>query len=98
MQGVIGELAHVLICYRMVSFKDCANLEHWFTLVVDCNDVFKISSKKDLTYVTLFMFLQPKRFMYQTIDDMKLIFPNQNLILYHYFKNTIFSLVASSLS
>jgi hypothetical protein len=29
---------------------------------------------------------------------MKLIFPNQNLILYHYFKNTIFSLVASSLS
>jgi hypothetical protein len=21
----------------MVLFKDCANLEHWFTLVVDCN-------------------------------------------------------------
>ncbi len=29
MQGVIGELAHVLICYKMVSFKDCANLEHY---------------------------------------------------------------------
>ncbi len=63
MQGVIGELAHVLICYGMVSFKDCADLEHWFTLVVDCNDLYKISFKKNPSFVTLFMFLQPKRFM-----------------------------------
>jgi hypothetical protein len=63
MQGVIGELTHVLICYKMVSFKDCANLEHLFTLVVDCNDVCKTSSKKDPSLVTLFMFLQPQRFM-----------------------------------
>jgi hypothetical protein len=63
MQGVIGELAHVLICYRMVLFKDCVNLEHLLTLVVDNNDVCKTSSKKDPSSVTLFMFLQPKRFM-----------------------------------
>ncbi len=63
MQGIIGELAHVLICYKMVSFKDCVNLEHLFTLVVDCNDVCKTSSKKDPSLVTLFMFLQPQRFM-----------------------------------
>ncbi len=63
MQGVIGELAHVLIWYKMVSFKDCSNLEHLFTLVVDCNDVCKTSSKKDPSLVTLFMFLQPQRFM-----------------------------------
>jgi hypothetical protein len=31
MEGVIGELAHVLISYGMVSFKDYVNLEHWFT-------------------------------------------------------------------
>ncbi len=63
MQGVIRELAHVLICYKMVLFKDCANLEHLFTLVVDCNDVCKTSSKKDPSLVTLFMFLQPQKFM-----------------------------------
>jgi len=63
MKGIIGELAHVLICYKMVSFKDCANLEHFFTLVVYCNDVCKTSSKKDPSLVTLFMFLQPQRFM-----------------------------------
>ncbi len=63
MQGVIGELTHVLICYKMVSFKDSANLEHLFTLVVDCNDVCKTSSKKDPSLVTLFMFLQLQRFM-----------------------------------
>ncbi len=63
MQGVIDELAHVLVHYKMFSFKDCANLEHLFTLVVDCNDVCKTSSKKDPSLVTLFMFLQPQRFM-----------------------------------
>jgi len=63
MQGIIGELAHVLICYIMVLFKDCANLEHLFTLVMDCNDVCKTSSKKDPSLVTLFMFLQLQRFM-----------------------------------
>ena len=62
MQGVIGELAHVLIRYKMVSFKDCANLEHLFTLVVDCNDICKTSSKKDPSLVTLLMFLQPQGF------------------------------------
>ncbi len=49
MQGVIGELAHVLICYRMVSFKDCVNLEDWLTLVVDNTNICKTSSKKDLS-------------------------------------------------
>ncbi len=63
MQGVIGELGHVLICYKMASFKDCANFEHLSTLVVDCNDVCKTSSKKDPSLVTLFMFLQPQIFM-----------------------------------
>jgi hypothetical protein len=63
MQGVIGELAHVLICYIMVLFKEYVNLEHWFTLVVDNNDVCKTTSKKDPSSVRLFMFLQPKRFM-----------------------------------
>jgi hypothetical protein len=63
MQGVIGELAHVLICYRMVSFKDCVNLERWLTLVVDNNDVCKTKSKKDPSSIKLFMFLQPKKFM-----------------------------------
>jgi len=63
MQGVIGELAHVLICYRMVSFKDCVNLEHWLTLVVDNNDVCKTNSKKDPSSIKLFMFLQPKKIM-----------------------------------
>ncbi len=63
MQGVIGELAHVLICYRIVSFKNCVNLEHWLTLVVDNNDICKTSSKKDPSSVRLFMFLQPERFM-----------------------------------
>jgi hypothetical protein len=63
MQGGIGELAHVLICYRMVLFKDCVNLEHWFTLVVGNIDICKTSSKKDPSFVRLFMFLKPKRFM-----------------------------------
>jgi hypothetical protein len=63
MQGVIGDLAHVLICYRMVLFKDCVNLEHWLTLVVDNNDVCKTNSKKDPSSIRLFMFLQPKKFM-----------------------------------
>ncbi len=63
MQGVIGELAHVLICCRMVLFKDYINLEDWLTLVVDNNDVCKTSSKKDPSSVRLLMFLQPKRFM-----------------------------------
>ncbi len=63
MQGVIGELAHVLICYKMVSFKDCVILEHWLTLVVDNNDICKTSSKKGPSSLRLFMFLQPKRFV-----------------------------------
>jgi hypothetical protein len=62
MQGVFGKLAHVLICYKMVSFKDCVNLEHWLTLVVDNNDICKTSYRKDLSSVRLFMFSQPKRF------------------------------------
>ncbi len=56
MQGVIGELAHVLICYKTVSFKDCVKLEHWLTLVVDNNDICKTSSKKDPSSIRLFMF------------------------------------------
>jgi hypothetical protein len=46
MEGVIGDLAHVLICYGMVSFKDCANLEHWFTLVVDVMMYVKLVPRK----------------------------------------------------
>jgi hypothetical protein len=46
MEGVIGELAHVLICYGMVSFKDYANLEHWFTLVMDVMTYVKLVPRK----------------------------------------------------
>ncbi len=60
MQGVIGELAHVLICYKMVSFKNCANLEHLFTLVVDCNDVCKTSSKKAKFGYIIYVLTTPK--------------------------------------
>jgi len=60
MQGVIGELAHVLICYRMVSFKDCVNLENWLTLVVDDNDICELVPRKAQVLLNYSCFYNPK--------------------------------------
>jgi hypothetical protein len=56
----INELAHVLICYKMVLFKDCVNLEHWLTLVGDNNDICELVPRKTQVLLDYSCFYNPK--------------------------------------
>jgi hypothetical protein len=86
MQGVIGELAYILIgeCGLVQEIKDYSDLKRQFNDFMDNNDICTPTSKEDPSYYTLLEFLQqflPKG-LYQTIDDKKvMIFPHQTLNL-----------------
>jgi len=86
MQGVIGELAYILIgeCGLVQEIKDYFDLECQLTDVMDSNDICTPTTKDDPSYYALLEFLRQflLKGLHQTIDEKKvMIFPHQTLNL-----------------